>query len=298
MPCDMPVNVRPARQDANAGVVNSFERPQNRPMDPTDPYFLPVPETARADLPAWHRQDFPSVARGLADAWPAVLDWSFPTLASRVAAIPVELVVGNRENGATRFARSSLRHYLASLDGEAPRAYLKEFDLLKVVPGLRGDVRHAELLPRFSLHALRSWIGPAGTGTGLHYDYLDNLAVQVLGTKRWRLVRAGAVERLGAVSGKYDPWAVLSSRSAGELAAAGEAGDFLAVDLRPGDVLRVPAGWWHETSNLTASLMIGGFFGPPPRVLARLAWVSARDLRHRLGWHARGDCTCHAPDRS
>jgi hypothetical protein len=268
-------------------------------MDLMDRRFLAVPEVAGCDRHAWRRQRLPTVSRGLASPWPAVRNWTFATLASLVDDVPVDLVAGERESGATRFVRSTLRRYLASLQAGAapvvaPAPYLKEFDLLKAVPQLRGGLRYGELLPKRTMHALRTWIGPAGVGTGLHHDYLDNLAVQIAGIKRWRLVRAGAVERLGAVSDKYDPWAVLSSSSAGELAATGAPEDFFMVDLHPGDVLHVPAGWWHEIVNLTPCIMVGGFFGRPVDVLSRYAWVSSRNLKHRMGWLAHGHCTCHA----
>jgi len=164
---------------------------------------------------------------------------------------------------------------------------------LKAAPHLREDLGHRDLLPARALCATRSWIGPASASTGLHRDYLDNLAVQVLGAKRWRFVRPGAVERMGAESRKYDPWAVLADRSVGALAARADTvrGDFFSVDLGPGDVLHVPAGWWHEVTNLAPSLMVGSFYGVAPTVLARMAWVGVRNFRHRL---VGGECTCHA----
>ena len=263
----------------------------------TDSGFSPVLEARLTDAgrPP-HDADHPYVIRGAASHWRAVRTWSFERLAAAVPDVQVELVQGNREAGTTRLMRSALRTYLASLQhpapAEAPPAYLKEFDLLKLVPRLRDDLDHRKLLPPRTLSSTRCWIGPAAAGTGLHHDYLDNVAVQILGIKRWNLVRAGTVERLGALSGKYDPWAVLASASAGQLAAQGGAGgDFLTVDLMPGDVLHVPARWWHEVSNLTPTLMFGGFHGPASTVLGRMAWVGARNLRHRV---KRGDCTCHA----
>jgi len=258
------------------------------------PRFLPIAETPVAGA-GRAGSDGPVIARGAASHWRAVETWTFDGLAAVVPDAEVELVEGNREAQATRLRRSSLRRYLASLqrpdaDG-APVAYLKEFDLLKVAPRLRDDLRQRELMPPRTLSATRSWIGPAGARTGLHYDYLDNLAVQILGIKRWRFVRAGAVERLGGVSEKYDPWAVLARKGAAELAARSAGGrDFFSVDTMPGDVLHVPAGWWHEVENLTPSLMFGGFHGAVPNVLARMAWVGARNLRHRL---VGGECTCH-----
>lgn len=259
--------------------------------------FLPIAEAHWDTTLGLARHDAPVVFRGLAGDWPAVRQWSFDALAEQLDDVPVQLVAGNREHGATRFVQSTLREYLRSLQSGAsdPPLYLKEFDLLKAQPRLHAGLAHEQLMPRYSLRSLRTWIGPAGASTGLHYDYLDNLAVQLIGTKRWRFVRPGVVERQGRVSGKYDAWAVLSAASAGELAAGAATAEenFFCVDLQPGDVLYVPARWWHEVSNLGASLFLGGFFGRPAPVLARWGWVSARDWLHRQGWFAKGACTCH-----
>lgn len=247
----------------------------------------------------------PSVFKGLAAHWPAVQHWRFGKLAGLAPDVKVKLVAGNRERGRTCFIHSTLGSYLASLEeshdqrNQASQAlYLKEFDLLDTIPALRQDLRHADLFVPDSTFSLQSWIGPAHARTGLHYDYLDNLAVQIVGRKRFYLVRAGTVERMHAVASKYDSWARLASCTAQELAAntnanANAEGDFFVVDLEPGDVLHVPAGWWHEVLNLTPSILFGGFHGPRTQVSARWAWVQSRDLLHRLGWLGHGNCTCH-----
>jgi lysine-specific demethylase 8 len=240
----------------------------------------------------------PTLFRGHAAGWPAVRGWSFATLAACLPSVPVTMVDGNREVGHTRFVSASLRDYIAGLGTNAPATatpqYLKEFDLLKAAPALRADLPHQALLPRRSLSSLRSWIGPAGASTGLHLDYLDNVAVQVIGRKRWRLARPGAVERLAAVSSKYDAWALLASCSVEQLAQRGVAPhDLFEAETGPGDVLHIPAGWWHEVLNLSPAVLFGGFHGPALPVLARWAWVGVRNARHRWGGLGRGDCTCH-----
>jgi Cupin-like domain len=248
-------------------------------------------------------QRSPAVFRGLAAAWPAIQQWRFSELADRLPDRTVQLVAGNREHGRTCFVESSLSAYLRGLESTAraaqPPLYLKEFDLLDALPALRQDLKHAEIFPDGVTKSLQSWIGPAGAQTGLHHDYLDNLAVQVVGRKRFYLVRPVTVERLGAVSKKYDAWARLSNFGAQALAARDkQPGDnYAVVDLEPGDVLFVPKGWWHEVHNLTASILFGGFYGPRTAAAARWAWVGARNVLHRRGWLGRQGCTCH-PEQS
>lgn len=252
----------------------------------------------------------PTVFRRLAADWPAVRSWSIERLADRAPDIPVKLVAGNRERDDTHFVSSTLRDYLRTLkvqgiETTGPPLYLKEFDLLKAVPDLRQDLRYESLLPRHAVSSVQSWVGPAGARTGLHYDYPDNVAVQLVGTKRFCLVKPGVVEHLGAVSEKYDSWAVLARGSAQELAArwnhsasAIDEPAFFTVDLHPGDVLFIPARWWHEVTNLSHGISFGGFFGGYAQAALVQTWVGARDLAHRWGWLGRGNCTCHPASRT
>ncbi|MFH9062491.1 cupin-like domain-containing protein [Streptomyces coeruleorubidus] len=264
------------------------------------PMFRPLP--ASEEAPATRvRTSTPTVFRAAAATWPAVREWSFPYLASLAPGLPVQLVAGNRETERTRFTTSTLGSYLGSLTREAHPdevpAYLKEFDLLKEFPQLRADLRSRELFPSGTIRSSATWIGPSRARTGLHCDLLDNLAVQIMGTKRFYLARPGTVKQAGKESRKYDAWARLSLIGAEELAAGQDDGDFFVADLEPGDVLYVPAYWWHEVVNLTPGVLLSGFFGPRTRVLSRWAWVQARESLHRAGLLGRGDCTCHGhPD--
>lgn len=273
-------------------------RHEHRTMTPASPPLPTLKALPAASFDPLRRVREPVVYRGLAADWPAVRHWSFDRLAARLDDRCVRVVAGNREASATRFADVALRDYLRRLASDDADAalYLKEFDLLRSAPELRRDLRHGRLLPAGHVRSVRTWIGPRGARTGLHCDHLDNLAVQVIGRKRWWIARPGAVERLGAVADKYDAWARLASVGVHELAAAAPAGDLWLVDVEPGDVLHVPAHWWHEVLNLAPSLLFGGFHGAALRVLPRWLHVSARELAHRCGWR-RGACTCHEAAR-
>lgn len=260
--------------------------------------FQPLTEAAGEHM-SYVRSRTPAVFRGMAADWPATRKWSFAHIASLSPEMPVKVVLGNREVNETRFAQSTLGAYVELLERNAPpeeeQVYLKEFDLLKKFPELRTDLRQELLFPRGAVSSSSVWIGPAGARTGLHYDLLDNFAITVLGTKRFFLARPGTVENAGALSGKYDAWARLSRVGVAELAADhATADDFFVVDLEPGDMLYVPAGWWHEVANLSASMLLSGFFATKTVAVSKWARVSARDVLHRCGMLSRGNCTCHA----
>jgi hypothetical protein len=244
--------------------------------------------------------NLPTVYRNRVAHWPAVQHWSLPYLAQLGGNSPVQLVEGNRERHRTRFACATLGDYLRYCQ-DSPRdtpLYLKEFDLLKALPQLQADLNYSDIFTPRVTRSVRAWIGPAKAATGLHYDHLDNMVVQLVGRKRFHLVRPGVVEQLGLVSSKYDAWAVLAKTGVAELmntvsAQHIAAGNFVVIDLEPGDVLHLPATWWHEVTNLSASVSFGGFYGPHLRVAARWAQVQARAQWHRIHKRSRRNCTCH-----
>lgn len=259
-----------------------------------------VPEMVSPKGQAWIGQG-PVVLRGIARNWAALERWTFARLAHLGGAKPVTLVVGNREKSGTRFVKSTLDRYVAQLELQTTVqesgshiGYLKEFDLLKEIPSLRQDVQQDGLFPQGNIVSSSAWIGPQGAHTGLHYDLLDNLAVLTRGVKRFYLARPGTVERLGALSSKYDRWAKLASVGMRDLADSGASSDSLfAVDLYPGDAIYVPHGWWHEVVNLQPSIFLSGFFGPKPRVVSLWMATGVAQFLHDITPFGTRNCTCH-----
>lgn len=102
----------------------------------------------------------------------------------------------------------------------------------------------------------RFWIGPAGTVTPLHCDYDDNIFAQIWGRKRIFLSPphhdaflypnpANAI----LFGSPFDPEA--PDFDAFPLA---RQATMIEVIVEPGDMLYVPAGWYHQVRALTFSL--------------------------------------------
>lgn len=292
-------------------------RPVGRPGGPVG--LLPVPTldaavaagadgtgaggTGAGGVPGLVGQREPVLLKGFAAEWPAVRRWTPAALAALDPDLPVQLVVGSREAAATRFRSSTLGEYLTGLQAEGRRPaheqdpdppYLKEFDLLRTFPQLAGDLPAGVLFPRRTVTSRTVWIGPAGARTGLHRDLPANLAVMIHGRKRFLVARPGTVERAGLLSAKFDLWARLAEVDLATLAErAPSPGDYLVADLEPGDVLHVPAGWWHEVVNLTPSILLSGFYGPWWRMTGMWLHAQGRRAAHRAGLLGRQECTCH-----
>ncbi|MFC0251461.1 cupin-like domain-containing protein [Massilia consociata] len=119
----------------------------------------------------------------------------------------------------------------------------------------------------------RFWIGPARTVTPLHCDFDDNIFAQIWGTKRIFLAPPHHDEFLYVreanpvlFGSPFDP----------------ESPDFDAFPLArraalvecimaPGEMLYVPAGWYHQVRALTFSLSANRWARGRPLVLARSA---------------------------
>lgn len=106
------------------------------------------------------------------------------------------------------------------------------------------------------------WLGPRGTISPLHYDPLDNLLMQIVGSKRVLLyppdnTKSGSWHYAGYKGNQYNTSAVDVENPNYE-----DYPNFQAAPtphecvIGPGDVLFIPAKWWHHVrsfSNWSAS---------------------------------------------
>ncbi|HEU4409290.1 MAG TPA: cupin domain-containing protein [Polyangiaceae bacterium] len=101
-----------------------------------------------------------------------------------------------------------------------------------------------------------AWLSPPGAGVGAHFDGRAVITLQLEGEKRWRISPRPALpwaehlglaredgtcsyDYLGGEAPEVEPWE--------EDVALVRDGDLVDVLLRPGDLLYVPAGVYHET---------------------------------------------------
>lgn len=91
----------------------------------------------------------------------------------------------------------------------------------------------------------------SGNGGALvrHYDWYDLVILQLEGSKRWRLYGPLVSDPMKAMATKNPP----------------RTEPILDVVLGPGDILFMPAGFWHECDNGPGrSLHLGLFLNSPP----------------------------------
>ena len=201
----------------------------------------------------------PFLSTGVVQRWP-LFALTPDTLRERFSALPVRARVGDYINTAFAPDRAmqdmTMLEYLnlcaAGTAGDAPGLppYLGNLEL-RALNGLCHWPSWFDKMgpPRF-------WIGPAGTVTPLHCDYDDNVFAQIWGRKRIILApphhdaflypnEANAI----LFGSPFDPEAPDYER----FPLARQA-TMIECIVEPGDMLFVPAGWYHQVRALTFSL--------------------------------------------
>ncbi|PWF55669.1 cupin-like domain-containing protein [Massilia glaciei] len=222
------------------------------------PVVSEVPRLGMLDAAAFRRraaQGLPFVVTGLVKRWP-LSDLTPQTLRDRFSHLQVRARVGDYINTAFAPDRAmqdmSMGEYLdlVSTATQALPPYLGNLELRELNRMCYWPAYFGKMGPP------RFWLGPAGTVTPLHCDYDDNIFAQVWGAKRIFLAPPHHDEFLypseaNAIlfGSPFDP----------------EAPDFEKFPLarqasmvecivNPGDLLYVPAGWYHQVRALTFSL--------------------------------------------
>lgn len=108
------------------------------------------------------------------------------------------------------------------------------------------------------------WMGTSTSDTKLHHDCCDNFVMMIAGTKRWTIAPPteygvlepvkcdGSHQSLCWASVKYPNDPKPSAADAAKLARM----QSLVLDLKAGEMLYLPAGWWHHIENLGPTVMV------------------------------------------
>jgi len=222
------------------------------------PAITEVPRLGRLDSAAFRARaaaGLPFLVSGVVGRWP-LCGLTPQALRERFGEVPVRARVGDYV--ATAFAPDramrdmSLREYLdvsAAPDSDLP-PYVGNLELRELNGMCHWPAWFDKMGPP------RFWLGPARTVTPLHCDYDDNIFAQIWGTKRIFLAPPHHDEYLYTreanpvlYGSPFDPEA--PDFDAFPLARQAA---IVEVVVEPGDMLYVPAGWYHQVRALTFSL--------------------------------------------
>lgn len=248
------------------------------------------------------KRNKPVVMHRMMDAWPATGKWTFEFFSQLSVQDDVHLEEGNVMQDETHFRKTGFRDYMRQLmdddwdgNGTGRKGYLSLFNIFTAFPELRADVDFSILNRHKIKHTVAGWIGPAGTVTGFHIDWGDNLLAQVCGRKEVQLVSPDQSPFM-YVSKKFDQGTTISQVDADNLDL--EQFPLFAkvtpakVTLHPGQMLFIPRGWWHHVRSLDKSISVSNITFDVKGVLFDAIPQRVKQWLHDAGLY-KTDCTCH-----
>jgi 50S ribosomal protein L16 3-hydroxylase len=172
-----------------------------------------------------------------------------------------EVLTAHRGEATAWFESVTGRHLTADITPAAARRlydggtsiYLRELGGLEP---FREAVAEALAIP--SAHVLCAvFFNHAGAHTQVHFDPVDTIAVQIAGTKTWRLApnEHAPNPTTTGLPGEREPAPELSQYARTPLPSVLPA-DAVTYRLTPGAALHVPRGWWHETTVQAESVSL------------------------------------------
>jgi hypothetical protein len=243
------------------------------------PTIAEVPRLGRLDAAAFRAraaEGLPFLMAGVVKRWP-LCGFTPAEMRERFGEVPVRARVGDYV--ATAFAPDramrdmSLREYLdisATPSGDLP-PYVGNLELRQLNGMCHWPAYFDKMGPP------RFWLGPARTVTPLHCDYDDNIFAQIRGSKRIFLAPPHHDEFLYTreanpvlFGSPFDPEA--PDFDAFPLA---RQANIVEVVVNPGDMLYVPAGWYHQVRALTFSLSSNRWARAMPLALQAASRASA-----------------------
>lgn len=197
----------------------------------------------------------PVVIEGLMENWPALQKWSFDYLVRACGECSVTVDSYNSQR-ARKVTFSEFVQMLKSNSSDQP-IYLQEWLYMADCPLLAEDLPELPIAQydfRRNLYGEKIstnhqlWIGQQGATTRTHQDsyFIDVMHAQIVGEKHWCVL---------------GPNSYLSRNKNGGLDCASliddPATEIMQCVLKPGDVIYLPAQWWHRIQLLTDSIGLG-----------------------------------------
>jgi hypothetical protein len=118
------------------------------------------------------------------------------------------------------------------------------------------------------------WVGPGGTATPLHRDWLDNFLTQIVGSKQIALVSPGHAPVLSprTIHAGLDSCNWVDPYNAQDPVVATCEPTF--VTLEAGEMLFLPAGWFHDVRSTSFSFSVNFFLMRVPYAVCPPDWAT------------------------
>lgn len=199
----------------------------------------------------------PIYMTGYASHWPAIekwnLDWFKKKFGNKMVGINSGKYVRSKQYSDFAYAANKLPQLFGSylqaiIENVKPDGYLAAHGFSDEFTELLTDID----LPLFSHEKLVSqhfWISAPETITQLHFDRANNVLIQIFGTKTVYLYKPTCQLKPMRI---LNNWAVDVSELEVDNFCDSLQTPCYKYDLKPGDALYIPYGWWHKVISLDA----------------------------------------------
>ena len=216
----------------------------------------------------------PVVVSGMMSDWPCMScperKWTaeYVRRVAGLRTVPVEIGARYTDSGWTQklMTVGEFIDGFVLADGDGPKGYLAQHNLLDQVKELREDIDVPEYCYAGDSDIddidINGWFGPQGTVSPLHNDPKHNFLCQVAGEKYVRLYRRDQTERLYPFDDEllFNTSRVdLENPDLGAYPEFAEAEGFESV-LQEGQMLYIPPKCWHFVKSLTPSFSLSFWF--------------------------------------
>jgi lysine-specific demethylase 8 len=240
----------------------------------------------------------PVVITGAMDGWPALGRWSPKDFAERLGDLEVQAITSDEgkdgvplspeELTRTRLEKLPMRDFLVEVASGPVRRYVSGMSMKSGFGVLLDEIEPPPYREPGSSTPPRLWLGRV-VGP-LHYDPCDNLHGIVHGKKRFTLFAARELRNLYPSSMlSYVPTMSRLSLAEPDYARFPRLRKArpLVVDLEPGELLFIPAGWWHQVTAPVVTISIDFPWSTMPRwgwpFWRLFVWQALVRFRGRLG---------------
>lgn len=222
-----------------------------------------------------HFNRLPVVIRNSMEQWPAIRNWSqsnylLDICRSRI--VPIEIGQNytneNWSQQLVKFDDFFQRQMINSDPASTTIEYLAQHNLFEQIPKLKDDI----ITPEYCCittntttddnHCndidIKAWLGPEGTISPMHYDNKQNLLCQVFGTKRIILAAPTDTDNLYPHDGEmlHNTSQIDAEHLNFEQFPLASRVQFYELTLYKGEILYIPAKWWHYVRSLSKSFSV------------------------------------------
>ncbi|MBD2293374.1 cupin-like domain-containing protein [Anabaena sphaerica FACHB-251] len=216
--------------------------------------------------------DKPVILTGVANEWKACEQWTPETFKSMFGDVIAPLRASDDEievffGGLAEKKLISIADYIDSILSETQdghkRLYLGNipFDspIAKAhLDKIRPDFEFPNYFPDNTGNDLRLWIGGANQKSTIHNDNYHNLNAQIFGEKTFLLFAPEEYQKLYATKMDDELWSSPIDPQKPNLSKYPLFDDVTGLEavLAPGDILFIPAFWWHQARSITPSINV------------------------------------------